>query len=127
MNKQTETALKMAIEALENCIDYNYHGQPLDEEDIDAQNAINACKQALELQKNYEIDHAKAMEVGLEQPDTMTVKELRQRLKAGEKWTLAEHTMTYEQGFAHGYEAHRAETALAKMADNAREIGLDDD
>jgi hypothetical protein len=66
MNKQTEDALRMAIEMLEiakketKAFDY-----------IGYEKTINACKAALE-----------------------------------------KPNMTYEQGFAHGYEAHRAETAL---------------
>ena len=41
------------------------------------------------------------------------------------KAALEQPSMTYEQGFSHGYEAHKAETALDRMAENARELGLE--
>ena len=47
MNKQTQEALKMAIEALQNNQTYDWKGNPLTALDEANEKVINACKEAL--------------------------------------------------------------------------------
>jgi hypothetical protein len=51
MNNQTQEALKMAIEALQNNQTYDWKGNPLTALDEANEKVINACKEALESQE----------------------------------------------------------------------------
>jgi hypothetical protein len=86
-----DEALKMAIEAL----DLANGARIIEGIVLDNSYEINACKEALE------------------QPEG---KEFFERGKEIARWADEQPAMTYEQGFAHGYEAHRVEQVLEQPA-----------
>jgi hypothetical protein len=114
-----DEALKMAIKALDTLM--------MEKGSIYYQ-AINACKEALEQPTVAELNNEYLRDtnvIGLEQPAQEP--RLVSYAPDGSTCTLnidgeevyfncEQPTITYEQGFAHGYEAHRAEQALEQPA-----------
>jgi hypothetical protein len=124
MNKK-DKALQMAIECLEYHFEQGAWGG-------DLEGIIHTCKEALEqpAQSEYMVNEGGTGTVLRKQPAQDYVLICK---RCGDDLGIEyvpdkQPAMTYEQGFAHGYEAHRAEQALEQPAQEPVEVyGILDD